>query len=157
MPWSSWAIRQSPAPGRSVYLCAAQELRQGTNTDPASRAAGANIASKMTPTMIFEYMGIRLDTMAVPDLNFVAVANLPEGYYTVTVHNGVILYQTGITCDNPDVVWNTNTTGLLAIATNKTAGIEKLVQQEGDTSLTTRLAEAMVELSQYKFFHIVEP
>lgn len=142
---------------RSVYLCAAQELRQGTNTDPASRTAGANIASKMTPAMIFEYMGIRLDTMAVPDLNFVAVANLPEGSYTVTVHNGVILYQAGITCDNPDVVWNTNTAGLLAIATNKPAGIEKLVQQEGDTSLTTRLAEAMVELSQYKFFHIVEP
>lgn len=142
---------------RSVYLCAAQELRQGTNTDPASRAAGANIASKMTPAMIFEYMGIRLDTMAVPDLNFVAVANLPEGSYTVRVHNGVILYQEGITCDNPDVVWNTNTAGLSAIATNKPAGIEKLVQQEGDTSLTTRLAEAMVELSQYKFFHIVEP
>lgn len=142
---------------RSVYLCAAQELRQGTNTDPASRTAGANIASKMTPAMIFEYMGIRLDTMAVPDLNFVAVANLPEGSYTVRVHNGVILYQAGITCDNPDVVWNTNTAGLLAIATNKPAGIEKLVQQEGDTSLTTRLAEAMVELSQYKFFHIVEP
>lgn len=142
---------------RSVYLCAAQELRQGTNTDPASRAAGANIASKMTPAMIFEYMGIRLDTMAVPDLNFVAVANLPEGSYTVRVHNGVILYQVGITCDNPDVVWNTNTAGLSAIATNKPAGIEKLVQQEGDTSLTTRLAETMVELSQYKFFHIVEP
>ena len=142
---------------RSVYLCAAQELRQGTNTDPASRAVGANIASKMTPAMIFEYMGIRLDTMAVPDLSFVAVANLPEGSYTVRVHNGVILYQAGITCDNPDVVWNTNTAGLLAIATNKPAGIEKLVQQEGDTSLTTRLAEAMVELSQYKFFHIVEP
>lgn len=142
---------------RSVYLCAAQELRQGTNTDPASRAAGANIASKMTPAMILEYMGIRLDTMAVPDLNFVAVANLPEGSYTVRVHNGVILYQEGITCDNPDVVWNTNTAGLSAIATNKPAGIEKLVQQEGNTSLTTRLAEAMVELSQYKFFHIVEP
>ena len=142
---------------RSVYLCAAQELRQGTNTDPASRTAGANIASKMTPAMIFEYMGIRLDTMAVPDLNFVAVANLPEGSYTVRVHNGVILYQEGITCDNPDVVWNTNTAGLSAIATNKPAGIEKLVQQEGDTSLTNRLAEAMVELSQYKFFHIVEP
>lgn len=142
---------------RSVYLCAAQELRQGTNTDPASRAAGANIASKMTPAMIFEYMGIRLDTMVVPDLSFVAVANLPEGSYTVRVHNGVILYQVGITCDNPDVVWNTNTAGLSAIATNKPAGIEKLVQQEGDTSLTTRLAESMVELSQYKFFHIVEP
>lgn len=142
---------------RCAYLCAAQELRQGTNTDPASRAASVNIVSKMTPAMIFEYMGIRLDTMAVPDLSFVAVANLPEGSYTIRVHNGVLLYQAGITCDNPDVVWNTNTAGLSAIAANKPAGIEKLVQQEGDTSLTTRLAEAMVELSQYKFFHIVEP
>lgn len=36
-------------------------------------------------------------------------------------------------------------------------GIEKLITQEGDTSLTDRLADAMVDFADYKFFSIIEP
>lgn len=142
---------------RNVYLCAAQELRKGTNTDPDTRSSGADISDKMTPVMIFEYMGIKADTMKIEDLNFVAVVNLTEESYTITVKNGIILYQEGVTCESPDVVWNTNTKGLLAIATNSSDGIEKLIKQEGDTTLTTKLSEAMIDFSEYKFFNIIEP
>lgn len=142
---------------RNVYLCAAQELRFGTNTDPNTRGSGANISQKMTPTMIFEFMGIRADTMTIQDLNFIAEVNLPDNSYTVTVKNGIILYQEGIVCESPDVVWNTNAKGLLAIATNNKEGIDKLINQEGDTSLTERLADSMVDFTEYKFFNIIEP
>lgn len=142
---------------RNAYLCAVQELRYGTNTDPDTRASGANISNKMTPPMIFEFMGIKADTMKIQNLSFIAEVNLPDKSYTVTVKNGIILYQEGITCDSPDVVWNTNETGLLAISTNNKEGIQKLVQQEGNTQLTDSLADSMTELSQYKFFNIIEP
>lgn len=142
---------------RNVYLCAAQELRNGTNTDPNTRSSGANISEKMTPSMIFEFMGIKADTMKIQDLSFVAVVNLSEKSYTITVKNGIILYQEGVTCESPDVVWNTNTNGLLAIATNNSEGIEKLVKQDGNTTLTTKLSEAMIDFSEYKFFNIIEP
>lgn len=131
--------------------------RHGTNTDPDTRTSGANISDKMTPPMIFEFMGIKADTMKIQNLSFVAEVNLPDKSYTVTVKNGIILYQEGITCDSPDVVWNTNTTGLLAIAANNKEGIKKLIQQEGDTQLTDSLSDAMTDFSQYKFFNIIEP
>lgn len=142
---------------RNAYLCAAQELRMGTNTDPATRASGANIVSKMTPEMIFEYIGIRVDTMQVQDLSFVAEVHLDDKVYTMTVKNGVVLYQKGAVCDKPEVVLHTNKMGLLAIATNNKEGIAALIKQEGDTSLITRLADATVDFTNYKFFSIVEP
>ncbi|WP_298482597.1 alkyl/aryl-sulfatase [uncultured Ruminococcus sp.] len=142
---------------RNVYLCAAQELRYGTNTDPNTRISGANISDKMTPPMIFEFMGIKADTMAIQDLSFTAQVELPDISYTVTVKNGVILYQEGITSKSPDVIWNTNTAGLLSIAENNKEGIEKFVHQEGDTELTDRLSEAMTDFSEFKFFNIIEP
>ena len=142
---------------RNAYLCAAQELRYGTNTDPDTRISGVNIADKMTAAMILEYMGIRADTMEIQNLSFIASVNLPEESYTVTVKNGIILYQKGTTCQTPDVVWNTDTKGLLAIAMNNREGMEKLIQQEGDSSLTDRLSADMVDFSNYKFFSIIEP
>lgn len=142
---------------RNAYLCAAQELRFGTNTDPETRVSGANITSKMTPSMVFDYMGIKVDTMKIQDLNFVALVKLPDAEYTVTVKNGVILYQEGNRCENPDVVWTTTTQGLLAIATNNSEGIEKLLQQEGDAALTEKLADAMIDFAEYRFFNIIEP
>lgn len=142
---------------RNVYLSAAQELRYGTNTDPNTRSSGANISSKMTPPMILEFMGIKADSITIQDLNFTAQVELPDSSYTVIVKNGIILYQEGITSKSPDVIWTTNTTGLLAIAENNKEGIEKLVVQQGNTELTERLAESMTNLSEYKFFNIIEP
>ena len=54
-------------PWRSAYLCAAQELRNGTNTDDATRGNGnGDVVSHMTPEMILDYLGILVDTTKVP-------------------------------------------------------------------------------------------
>ena len=46
-------------PWRSAYLCAAQELRNGTNTDDATRSSGnGDVFLHMTPDMILDYLGI---------------------------------------------------------------------------------------------------
>ena len=48
-------------PWRSAYLCAAQELRNGTNTDDATRSSGnGDVFLHMTPDMILDYLGILL-------------------------------------------------------------------------------------------------
>ena len=53
-------------PWRSAYLCAAQELRNGTNTDDATRGKGTgDVVSHMTPEMILDYLGILVDTTKV--------------------------------------------------------------------------------------------
>ena len=46
-------------PWRNAYLCAAQELRNGTNTDDATRSSGnGDVFLHMTPDMILDYLGI---------------------------------------------------------------------------------------------------
>ena len=64
-------------PWRSAYLCAAQELRNGTNTDDATRSNGnGDVFLHMTPDMILDYLGIFVDTTKISDLTFTANLSL---------------------------------------------------------------------------------
>ena len=73
-------------PWRNAYLCAAQELRNGTNTDDATRSSGnGDVFLHMTPDMILDYLGIFVDTTKISDLTFTANIILPEGNYVLRV------------------------------------------------------------------------
>ena len=144
---------------RNAYLCAAQELRFGTNSDPATRSSsGANgILKHLTPEMIMQYLGIYTDSKAIEDLSFTANIVLPETSYVLVVKNGVILYEEGSLHDYADTTWRTDSTGLFAIAQNNRELIGQLVTQEGDTTLLDKLMEGNMAASQNQFFEIVEP
>lgn len=145
-------------PWRNAYLCAAQELRSGTNNDPANRSSGsADAIAHMTPEMIFEYLGILVDTTKVPDLTFTANIILPDGQYVLCVKNGIVMYQKNAQADNADVTWTTNRLGLLSVIQKNSENINALVKQEGDTSCLTQLADAVTIINDYRFFNIVEP
>lgn len=143
---------------RNAYLSAAQELRFGTNTDPATRAStGGGLLKHMTPEMIMQYLGIYTDSMKIQDLSFTANIVLPEDSYVMVVKNGVILYEKGSLHDEADTTWTTTREGLFAIAQNNKEGIEALVTQEGDTTLLDQLMEANTVAEQDIFFPIAEP
>ena len=143
---------------RNAYLCAAQELRLGTNTDPANRSSGSSDAiSHMTPEMIFDYLGILADTKQIEGLSFTANVLLPEGNYVLRVKNGVLLYQKNTLAQAPDVTWKTNRRGLLTLLTKDKAAIAKAFKQEGNTALLSQLSQAIVVTSAKPFFNIVEP
>lgn len=145
-------------PWRNAYLCAAQELRYGTNADPANRSGGsADAIAHMTPEMILDYMGILVDTSKVPDLTFTANIVLPEGNYVLRVKNGVLLYQCNAQADDADVTWTTNRRGLLSIVQKNPDGVAALVAQEGDESCLPLLMDAVTVVTDYRFFNIVEP
>lgn len=143
---------------RNAYLCAAQELRFGTNTDPATRAAtSGGITSHMTPEMILQYLGIYTDCKKIEDLSFTANIVLPEAAYVLVVKNGVVLYEEGSLHEKADVTWTTNRKGLFGIATNNREVIDSEVVQEGDTTLLDQLMEGNKVADMDIFFHIVEP
>ena len=145
-------------PWRNAYLCAAQELRSGTNNDPAKRSSGsADAIAHMTPEMIFEYLGILVDTTKVPDLTFTANIILPEGQYVLCVKNGVLLYQKNFQADDADVTWTTNRLGLLSVIQKNSDNINALIKQEGDTAYLTQLTDAVTVMNDYRFFNIIEP
>ena len=143
---------------RNAYLCAAQELRFGTNTDPATRATtSGGITSHMTPEMIMQYLGIYTDSNKIEDLSFTANIVLPEESYVLVVKNGVVLYEQGSLHEMADAVWTTNRKGLFGIATNNREVIDAEVTQEGDTTLLDQLMEGNTVADMDIFYHIIEP
>ena len=145
---------------RNAYLCAAQELRFGTNKDDATRASnssGGSLITHMTPEMIMQYLGIFTDSKKIEDLSFTANIVLPEVSYVLVVKNGVILYEEGSLHDEADTTWTTTRQGLFAIAQNDREGVEKLVTQDGDTTLLDQLLAANTAAEKDMYFNIVEP
>ena len=142
----------------TLDICAAQELRNGTNTDDATRSSGnGDVFSHMTPDMILDYLGILVDTTKIPDLTFTANLILPEGNYVLRVKNGVLLYQKDTQDADADVTWTTKRAGLLSIIQKNAENVAALIQQEGDETCLTRLMDAVTVTSEYKYFNIIEP
>lgn len=145
-------------PWRNVYLCAAQELRSGTNSDPANRASGVNDAiAHMTPEMVFDYLGILVDTAKVSDLTFTANVVLPTGSYVLRAVNGILLYQVNATAEDADVTWTTNRMGLLSVVQKNADAVAALVAQDGDETCLEKLMDAVTVLNDYRFFNMIEP
>ena len=145
-------------PWRSAYLCAAQELRNGTNTDDATRSNGnGDVFLHMTPDMILDYLGIFVDTTKISDLTFTANIILPEGNYVLRVKNGILLYQKDTQDPDADVTWTTKRAGLLSVVQKNAENVAALIEQEGDETCLMRLMDAVTVSSEYKYFNIIEP
>ena len=142
----------------TLDICAAQELRNGTNTDDATRSSGnGDVFLHMTPDMILDYLGIFVDTTKIPDLTFTANIILPEGNYVLRVKNGVLLYQKDAQDADADVTWTIKRAGLLSIVQKNAENVAALIEQEGDETCLTRLMDAVTVTSEYKYFNIIEP
>ena len=142
----------------TLDICAAQELRNGTNTDDATRSSGnGDVFLHMTPDMILDYLGIFVDTTKISDLIFTANIILPEGNYVLRVKNGVLLYQKDTQDADADVTWTTKRAGLLAVVQKNAENVAALIEQEGDETCLTRLMDAVTVTSEYKYFNIIEP
>lgn len=142
----------------TLDICAAQELRNGTNTDDATRSSGnGDVFLHMTPDMILDYLGIFVDTTKISDLTFTANIILPEGNYVLRVKNGVLLYQKDAQDADADVTWTTKRAGLLSIVQKNAENVAALIEQEGDETCLTRLLDAVTVTSEYKYFNIIEP
>ena len=142
----------------TLDICAAQELRNGTNTDDATRSSGnGDVFLHMTPDMILDYLGIFVDTTKISDLTFTANIILPEGNYVLRVKNGILLYQKDTQDPDADVTWTTKRAGLLSIVQKNAENVAALIEQEGDETCLTRLMDAVTVTSEYKYFNIIEP
>ena len=142
----------------TLDICAAQELRNGTNTDDATRSSGnGDVFLHMTPDMILDYLGIFVDTTKISDLIFTANIILSEGNYVLRVKNGVLLYQKDAQDADADVTWTTKRAGLLSIVQKNAENVAALIEQEGDETCLTRLLDAVTVTSEYKYFNIIEP
>lgn len=106
----------------------------------------------MKPEMIFDYMGIILDSNAAQDLNLKLNFNITDdAEYLVTVNSGVLLYQKDAQAADADVTLTLKKGQLFGLLTGNTDG----VTIAGGSATLGKLREHMVSFEF--FFNIVEP
>ena len=146
---------------RNAYLSASLELREGNQAGNVVQAKGGAMIQKMTPEMIFRYMGIILDKYAVEKEKIVlniTVSDLNEKY-VLNFRNGVLLVQNGTLSDDADVSVTCPRAVLLYLLQGNAEAFIKTAKVEGDVEKLSFIAENLNELSaaDVSFFNIVEP
>jgi alkyl sulfatase BDS1-like metallo-beta-lactamase superfamily hydrolase len=140
---------------RAAYLTGAQELREGPPTKGLSSNRGGDMTRAMTATMVFDYLGIYLDSTKAQDLSFTMnVRGADDNVYLVTVKNGVLLYQVGVESTTADVTVTVPAGGvaLLLAPDRAPAGALKV---EGNQAKFAELYQYLVIPDPV--FNIVEP
>ena len=147
-------------PWRNAYLTAALELRYGNQANTEGLQKGNSIVMQMTPTMIFDYMGILMDKEAMADQDFtinVTLSDLNE-QHVLHVKNGVLLVYENTHRDDADVCITCPKNALLYILMNNIRALDG-VPMEGDVELITLFAQSMnqVPVQGTVPFNIIEP
>ncbi len=127
-------------------------------SDNSKRAVQSSDTQKeMSPEMMLDYLGIRIDSNAAEDLNFKANIVLTDvnEKYLVTVQSGVLLYQKDIQATDADVIWTMPKAGMFTILSRDEEQQKALIKTEGDESILGKLCGKIVDFDF--FFNIVEP
>ena len=143
---------------RNVYLSGAKDLREGSKMDSTRMPPPSpDIRRKMDSSMMLDDIGILLDTDQAQDMNFDVNLYLTDvgEKYLLRVRSGILLYQKGEESATPDAVWRMPKDGLFTIISKNKEMQEKLIKQEGDTTLLSHFSDAIAETKA--FFNIVEP
>ena len=143
---------------RNVYLSGAKDLREGSKMDPTRMPPPSpDIRRKMDSSMMLDDIGILLDTDQAQDMNFDVNLYLTDvgEKYLLRVRSGILLYQKGEESATPDAVWRMPKDGLFTIISKNKEMQDKLIKQEGDTTLLSHFSDAIAETKA--FFNIVEP
>jgi len=132
----------------------AKELREGTPATGAG-ALGGEILRAMEPYMVFDYMGIRMDSNAAQNFNAKINFNiLGDVNYLITITSGVVLYQRHMSASDADVTITVPKQAMLLLLSPDTKENEN-ISIEGDTIVLDRMLGYMVEFNPN--FAIIEP
>lgn len=87
-----WAILSAESvPWRNFYLTCAQELRDGVAQPSTPNTASPVTVRAMTPEMVFDHLGVRLDSQAAGDADITLNVDLGDqgGQHVPKQQNGV--------------------------------------------------------------------
>ena len=149
---------------RNEYLTGALELRHGVRDLGAVDLASQDVLDAMTPAMLFDLAGIKLNGPKAWDLSLriawtVRTAN-QENLFGVQVRNGVLIYTPDLAIELADLILTTSKDGLAKLVLGS-ATLDEL-QRTGDITVEdghlAGLAELFELVEQFPFwFNIVTP
>ena len=138
---------------RSAYLTGAKELREGI-TPLITKSAGDMLRS-LTPVMVFDYLGIRIDSVKAQDVNLKINVNvLGDTSYLLTMKSGVLLYQKDQSADDADVIITIPRPAVALLASPDVLSNDN-VRIEGNREAFAKLYGFMAEFDPN--FNIIEP
>lgn len=146
---------------RNWYLTGAKELRYGVKAMPNANSASPDTIKSMPIEMIFDYMGIRLNSEKAKGKNITVNLNFTDDnkQYILALRNSVLDYKSGKQAKEPDVTIDLKRNALNEIIL-KDATLDDKVQSgdiviQGDRE---KLKELISCLDKFEFwFNIVEP
>ena len=153
--------RAESGPWRNAYLTAALELRHGNQAmNAAQTKGGANFLKEMTPTMIFDYMAIRMDKQMMADQDFTMNITLldVQQQHVLHIKNGVMLVYENAHREDADVSISCPKNALLLLLQGNMEAFAAIPVQ-GDASHLTLLMQSMNQfpLAGIAAFNIIEP
>ena len=136
---------------RNSFLAAALELRSGIPTGVAPKSTGPDLVRALSTLQFLDYLGIRLDSSAVGDVNFVMNLVTPDNgeTFVVELSNRTLTSLQGFLSSTPDLTLTIDRTDL-----EKTMiGVVPLQQQvasgaavlEGDPTILLTLAGVLTQ------------
>ena len=140
-------------PWRNAYLAAAKELRGGTVNDDKYKVSASNdIRRAMSLEMIFDFMGILLDSNTAQDVNAKILFQFTDDEpYLITLNHGVLLHQKNAPACPVDATLTLSKGQMLGMLSGKMEG----VAIEGDASA---LGALLANMTAFEFFfNIIEP
>jgi len=145
---------------RGFYLSGAQELRNGVLNAPVANAASADVIRAMPPSMLLDFLGIRLNGQRASQTNITMNLDFTDvkEKYGVTIKNGVLNYRKTLV-SKPDVALalsNAQFNSLIAGESTVDALVSQgAVKAQGDTK---KFTEMVGLLDEFKFwFNIITP
>ena len=143
-------------PWRHAYLTGAMELREGRETTSSVMGGGTgDMLRGMQPQMVFDYLGIRIDSNAAQDINMtINVVIMGDENYVLTIRAGVVLYRQGGPVGNADVTITVPSAAIAMLL--RVDGLNsEYVTIEGDRDALFALYDHMVDFDPV--FKIIEP
>jgi len=146
---------------RNAYLSGAQELRDGVAAATGSGGNTDDMVRALTPTMFFDYLGVRVDALKAADNDLTInwrFTDLNEDY-ALTLRNGVLTHRDLARHDQADVQISMKKSTLDRIALKQTGFIKEAtlgdITIEGDRVKFLRFMGGLEEADAR--FNIVTP
>ncbi len=147
---------------RNAYLSGALELREGNAYVTGAKATSSgDLLLNMTSSMMFDYMGICLDKVAMAKDDFtikVTLTDLGETHL-IRVKNGVLLKFAADENTEADVSVTTAKTGMMLMIKGMVEQFNNAAKIEGDTEVLTKFMSNLTQLNDDVIgeFNLIEP
>ncbi len=147
---------QQENPGlRNAFLSGAYELRSGIPEGAAPKSASPDVIRAMTTGLFLDFLGIRMDSTKVEDIEFTINLSTPDNgeQYVIELSNATLTNIEGYQADDADLSITINRSDLEPVM----MGVKSFMAQiedgtartEGNLDVLDQLAAAMIEFDLF--------